>query len=161
MASLQRQLDTLLKIVKQTSKRFICPECLQGFPRSEVLYCHFRKQKDNIHQGLDMRNTDYKTFLLCYQKALKASIPAEKLPQGPQCFALAYIVEHYEEDAETHQHLIPNSASHNQTANSLFDAGPSSSALPSDYLPQGAILDESTVWNNWGNVSPGFEDGFN
>ncbi|BAE64549.1 unnamed protein product [Aspergillus oryzae RIB40] len=102
-----------------------------------------------------MRNTDHKTFLLCYQKALKASIPAKELPQGPKCFELAYIVQHYEEDAETHQHLIPHIATHNQTAS------PSSSALPSDYLPQGAILDESTVWNNWGNVSPGFEDGFN
>ncbi|KAE8167951.1 hypothetical protein BDV40DRAFT_284438 [Aspergillus tamarii] len=116
MASLQRQHDTLRKIVEQTSTKFICPQCLRGFPRPDVLYCHFRRQEDDIHQGLDMRNTDHKTFLLCYHKALKASIPAEQLPQGSQCFELAYIVEHYGEDVETHQHLIPNSDTHNQTA---------------------------------------------
>ncbi|KAE8307952.1 hypothetical protein BDV41DRAFT_568627 [Aspergillus transmontanensis] len=102
-----------------------------------------------------MRNTDHRTFLLYYRKALKASIPAEQLPKDSKCFELAYIVEHYEEDAETHEHITRNTATYSQTAS------PSSSALPSDYLPQGAILDESTVWNNWGNVNPGFKDGFN
>ncbi|KAE8406780.1 hypothetical protein BDV37DRAFT_291892, partial [Aspergillus pseudonomiae] len=149
MASLQRQHNTLNKILEHTSIRFICPECLRGFPRPYLLYRHFREQQDDIHKGLSMRNTDHQTFLLCYQKALKASIPAGQLPVDSKCFETAYIVEHYEEDAEIHEHITPNTAS------------PSSSALPSDYLPQGAILDESTVWNNWGNVNPGFQDGFN
>ncbi|KAB8213159.1 hypothetical protein BDV33DRAFT_197077 [Aspergillus novoparasiticus] len=107
-----------------------------------------------------MRDTDHLTFISCYQNALKASIPGSKLPVGSKCFELAYIVEHYGEDAETYQHILPNTATHSQIANSLFYTGPSSSALHSNYLPQDAILDESMVWNNWGNVNPGFEDGF-
>ncbi|PWY91467.1 hypothetical protein BO94DRAFT_427782, partial [Aspergillus sclerotioniger CBS 115572] len=83
----------LSKIIEHTSIRFVCPECLRGFPRTYLLYRHFREQQDDIHKGLGMRNTDHQTFLLCYQKALKASIPAEQLPQDSKCVELAYTVE--------------------------------------------------------------------
>ena len=116
MASLQRQHNTLNKILEHTSIRFICPECLRGFPRPYLLYRHFREQQDDIHKGLSMRNTDHQKFLLCYQKALKASIPAGQLPTDSKCFETAYIVEHYEEDAEMHEHITPDTDTHSQTA---------------------------------------------
>ncbi|KAB8069203.1 hypothetical protein BDV29DRAFT_161654 [Aspergillus leporis] len=54
MASLQRQHDTLKKIVEQSLIRFICPQCLRGFPGPDALYSHFREQQDGIHKGLGM-----------------------------------------------------------------------------------------------------------
>ncbi|KAE8397983.1 hypothetical protein BDV37DRAFT_264439 [Aspergillus pseudonomiae] len=59
MASLQRQHNTLNKIIEHTSIKFICPECLRGFPRAYLLYRHFREQQDDTHKGLSMRNTDH------------------------------------------------------------------------------------------------------
>ncbi|KAF7590255.1 hypothetical protein BBP40_003093 [Aspergillus hancockii] len=119
MASLQRQHDTLKIIVQKSPIRFICPQCLRGFPRSDALYRHFREQQDDIHKGLYMRDTDHKSFLSCYQEALGASISAVQLPIGPKCFDVSYIVEHYGEDAEKHQHMIPKTTAHSgETAES-------------------------------------------
>ena len=97
MSSLQRQNDTLKRIIEKSSIKLICPRCLQGFPRSDSMYKHFQKQQDIIHNGLGMRSRDNDKFVECYQIALKSSIPSEKLPRDSKCFEVLFIVEHYGE----------------------------------------------------------------
>ncbi|PYH75345.1 hypothetical protein BO82DRAFT_411182 [Aspergillus uvarum CBS 121591] len=100
MASLEKQLSAFKVIIQKSAISVVCPQCLQGFPRSDVLYRHFKTEKDNIHRGLSMRKSDFKQFLACYQEALGASISAEKLRYGYKCFEVMFVVEHYANDAE-------------------------------------------------------------
>ena len=98
MPSLQRKYNTLENIIKKTPARYICPKCLEAFPRSDVLRNHFRNQDDDIHKGLDMVNINFKKFLSCYQASLGSDINARDMPTSPKCFELFFIVEHYEND---------------------------------------------------------------
>jgi hypothetical protein len=91
--TLSRKFNTLLRIVQNAPIDLVCPQCLRGFPRQDLLYRHFRTEKDWVHNGLDQRRTDFKNFLACYQFALGVPIPAEKLPLGSRCFTLPYVVE--------------------------------------------------------------------
>ncbi|RAL06789.1 uncharacterized protein BO97DRAFT_357971 [Aspergillus homomorphus CBS 101889] len=100
MSSLEMQLSAFKVIIQKSTIRVVCPQCLQGFPRANVLYRHFKTEKDNIHMGLSMRKVDFEKFLDCYQEALGASIPAEKLHYGFDCFEVKFVVEHYANDAE-------------------------------------------------------------
>ncbi|RAL04891.1 uncharacterized protein BO80DRAFT_441136 [Aspergillus ibericus CBS 121593] len=96
---------TLLRVIENSKIRFSCPQCLKGFPRSDVLYEHFRRTGDNVHDGLAMRRTDFDRFLSCYQEALRASIPSAQLPSSAKCFEYRFIVEHYGEGDENHQSI--------------------------------------------------------
>ena len=73
----------------------------------DSLYGHFREQQDEIHKGLDMRDTDHETFLSSYQTALRAYIPAEKLRIWSKCFEVLFILEHYGEGTEERQYTDP------------------------------------------------------
>ncbi|OJJ65617.1 hypothetical protein ASPBRDRAFT_139693 [Aspergillus brasiliensis CBS 101740] len=103
MASLQMQNRTLSRVIENSKIRFLCPQCLKGFPRSDALYEHFRRTSDEIHDGLDMRRTDFDRFFSCYQVALRASILPAQLPFGAKCFEYRFIVEHYGEGDENRQ----------------------------------------------------------
>lgn len=108
MADLERKLVTLRRIIQQTSIRYLCPICLKGFPRPDTLYDHFRKKKDDTHEGLSMRRTDFKRFISSYQAALGASIPAAELPFDNKCFELQYVLEHRGQDSEKpHDTIAP------------------------------------------------------
>ncbi|PTU22243.1 hypothetical protein P175DRAFT_0432224 [Aspergillus ochraceoroseus IBT 24754] len=108
MADLERKNVTLRRIIQQTSIRYLCPICLKGFPRPDTLYDHFRKKKDDTHEGLGMRRTDFKRFISSYQAALGASIPAAELPLDNKCFELEYVLEHRGQDSEKpHDTIAP------------------------------------------------------
>ncbi|BCR96717.1 uncharacterized protein AKAW2_30036S [Aspergillus luchuensis] len=102
MASLQRQLNTLKKVLEKTSINVICPLCLRGFSRADVLYAHFRQEggEDTMHAGLAMKQADFGTFISCYERAMGASIPSSMLRDGHECFKTWFIVENYRRDAE-------------------------------------------------------------
>ncbi|PYH75400.1 hypothetical protein BO82DRAFT_324134 [Aspergillus uvarum CBS 121591] len=100
MMNLEKQLRAFQVIIQKSTIRVVCPQCLQGFPRADVLYRHFKTEGDNIHKGLSMRKVDFKKFLDCYQEALGASVPAEKLRYGFECFEVMFVVENYANDAE-------------------------------------------------------------
>ncbi|KAA8652773.1 hypothetical protein EYZ11_011439 [Aspergillus tanneri] len=170
MASVQRQCDTLKEIIHKSSIRFIFPQCLQGFPRSDLLYRHFRAEEDEVHAGLSVRDTDFKRFLSCYQKALRASIPAEKLPFDSKRFDVLFIVQHYGQDTESQYTspdttrdsapvadpmLISNRSAWPHELFSLSDIDPV--PIPSNYLSQGEIThaESNTMgWNNWSLGGP-------
>ncbi|KAA8652769.1 uncharacterized protein ATNIH1004_001674 [Aspergillus tanneri] len=168
MSGLQRQCDVLKRIIQKSSMRLICPQCLRGFPRSDTLYRHFREQQDDIHKGLDMRDTDHNTFLSCYQTAIGASISAVELPIGFKCFEVLFVVEHYGEDVEKHQRIPPVTTSQrgstyspvNIFTESVLPHGPES-PLDTDFSTsvcpsQGAIVEAESImeWNNWLLGSP-------
>ncbi|KAA8652762.1 uncharacterized protein ATNIH1004_001667 [Aspergillus tanneri] len=163
MSGFQRQCDTLKRIIQNSSIRLICPQCLRGFPRSDALYRHFREQEDDIHKGLDMRDTDHKTFLSCYQTAIGASIPAVELPIGVKCFEVLFVVEHYREDVEKHQRIPPGTTSQSGSTYSPMNTltelvlphGPESllgtEFSTSAHHSQGEIVDAESImeWDNW------------
>ncbi|RAK98696.1 uncharacterized protein BO80DRAFT_457046 [Aspergillus ibericus CBS 121593] len=97
---LQTQLDTFKEIIEKSRINYICPQCLKGFPRPDVLRQHFQSEKDDIHQGLAMKDTDFGTFYVNYQIAIKAFLPASLLRYGPDCFKPNFVVEHYKDDSE-------------------------------------------------------------
>ncbi len=99
-SSLQRQCDALKQVIKNSTIRLVCPICLQGFPRNDRLYSHFREKEDDTHQGLTKRKSDFPTFLLCYQVSLGALIPAEGIPIDSGCFDIFFVVENYGKDTE-------------------------------------------------------------
>ncbi|EAW11449.1 uncharacterized protein ACLA_091470 [Aspergillus clavatus NRRL 1] len=100
MMKLEKQLSACKVIIQKSTLRVVCPQCLQGFPRADFLYRHFKTEGDDIHKGLSMRKVDFKKFLDCYQEALGALVPAEKLRYGFECFEVMFVVEHYANDAE-------------------------------------------------------------
>jgi hypothetical protein len=99
----ERKYNTLEQIVQKTAVRVVCPQCLRGFSRADLLYSHFRAETDDIHQGLAARKSDFDTFLSCYQKSLKCLMLAENLPQGQACFDISFVVENYGKDPEIHK----------------------------------------------------------
>ncbi|EED11655.1 conserved hypothetical protein [Talaromyces stipitatus ATCC 10500] len=99
MASQEKQHKTLFEILSKSTIKLVCPQCLEGFPRVDRLNGHFRSMKDDIHQGLLLLRKDFKKFHDCYQRALRSSIAAEKIPQRSQeLFDFRFIVEHYGEN---------------------------------------------------------------
>lgn len=101
MDSLQG-LDTLKKILENSSIIVICPPCLRGFSRADVLYSHFREvgKTDQMHAGLAKKQTDFATFHAYYERAIGAPIPSSELRDGHKCFKTWFIIEHYRRDAE-------------------------------------------------------------
>lgn len=101
MASLQG-LDTLKKILENSSINVICPPCLKGFSRADILYAHFREEgkTDQMHAGLAMKQTDFVKFHAYYERAIGAPIPSSELRHGHKCFKTWFIIEHYRRDAE-------------------------------------------------------------
>ncbi|KAL2859995.1 uncharacterized protein BJX67DRAFT_334960 [Aspergillus lucknowensis] len=98
-SSLQREYNTLKQIIKNSTIRLVCPICLRGFPRSDKLYDHFREKEDETHQGLNMRNSDFSTFLFCYQESLGDHyIPPERITLGSECFDIFFVIENYRKD---------------------------------------------------------------
>jgi hypothetical protein len=57
-------------IIRNSPIRFICPLCLESFPRDDILYRHFREQGDDAHAGLHKRKSteqsDMNEFLTYY-----------------------------------------------------------------------------------------------
>ncbi|PYH75401.1 hypothetical protein BO82DRAFT_32797 [Aspergillus uvarum CBS 121591] len=100
MSSLQRQFNTQKEVLRQSTIKYLCPECLRGFSRPDTLYRHFQDVKDEAHRGLSLRKDDYNQFYSCYQKCLGASIPSKCLPKPPHCFELQYVIEHYGKDLD-------------------------------------------------------------
>ncbi|PYH75344.1 hypothetical protein BO82DRAFT_36507 [Aspergillus uvarum CBS 121591] len=100
MSSLQRQFNTQKAVLRQSTIKYLCPECLRGFPRPDTLYRHFQDVNDEAHKGLRSRKDDYNQFYSCYQKCLGASIPSKCLPKPPHCFELQYVIEHYGKDLD-------------------------------------------------------------
>jgi hypothetical protein len=102
MERLRQENNVLCQILEQSGLRLLCPVCLKGFPRSDALYRHFRDNTDEIHSGLDPKTHDFKRLHLCYQKAIKASVPAEELSpltHGGKCFELRFVVQRYGNNA--------------------------------------------------------------
>jgi hypothetical protein len=101
MASSQRKVETLKKIIQNSSIDLVCPLCLKGFPRPDPLYRHFREQGDDTHAGLHKRKSkkqsDMEEFLTCYRESVKASVAVEDMPLDSHCFAVDFVVEHYGE----------------------------------------------------------------
>ncbi|KAH8430200.1 uncharacterized protein LDX57_007869 [Aspergillus melleus] len=99
MASPQKKEETLKKIIQNSSIRFICPLCLKGFPRGDVLYRHFREQQDDKHAGLGKRTSkkkaDIDSFFACYQELVRTPMAAESIPPGPNCFEVDFVVKNF------------------------------------------------------------------
>jgi hypothetical protein len=98
MEYLEQENKVLYQILEKSGWKLLCPVCLKGFSRSDALYQHFRGQRDEIHSGLDPTTHDFKRLHLCYQKAIKASVPAEELSpltHGGHCFELRFVIRHY------------------------------------------------------------------
>ncbi|KAL4891347.1 hypothetical protein BDV59DRAFT_67572 [Aspergillus ambiguus] len=99
MASSQRRVETLKRIIQVSSIHFVCPICLKGFSRSDLLYRHFRKQEDNTHAGLAKRTSkkqsEVEEFLICYRQSLNTSVAVEGIPLDSHCFNVDFVVEHY------------------------------------------------------------------
>ncbi|THC88887.1 hypothetical protein EYZ11_011665 [Aspergillus tanneri] len=126
-------------------------------------YVWFPEAEDDIHKGLDMRDTDHKTFLSCYQTAIGASIPAVELPIGVKCFEVLFVVEHYREDVEKHQRIPPGTTSQSGSTYSPMNTltelvlphGPESllgtEFSTSAHHSQGEIVDAESImeWDNW------------
>lgn len=121
-APLERRVDTLKKIIQASWIDFVCPICLKGFPRSDRLYDHFRKQGDEaharpgerpakeqwetrMHAGLAKRTSrkqwDIEEFLTCYRQSVRTSVAVEDIPPNSCCFDVNFVVEHYRENTGT------------------------------------------------------------
>ncbi|PYH99037.1 hypothetical protein BO71DRAFT_292959, partial [Aspergillus ellipticus CBS 707.79] len=88
-------------IMQNSPIDLICPRCLRGFPRSDVLYAHFRnKKKDPIHQRLNQRKTNFRNFLTYYNLALGELIRPEELPIDYHCFEWQYVLEHHRAESQ-------------------------------------------------------------
>jgi hypothetical protein len=95
MSDFERKHDTLLKIVRNSTIRLACPQCLKGFPRSDKLYSHFRCEPDDIHKGLALQHKDFENFVKSYQEALRSLIPTTQIPSDWRAFTIDFIIEHY------------------------------------------------------------------
>ncbi|GFF99267.1 hypothetical protein IFM53868_10202 [Aspergillus udagawae] len=104
MASPQKRVETLKKIIQVSSIDFVCPICLKGFPRSALLYRHFRNQGDNTHAGLAKRTSKKQSymeeFLTCYRRSVNTTMAVEMIPLDSHCFEVDFVVEHYGESIE-------------------------------------------------------------
>lgn len=102
MASLQKRVETLKKIIQVSSIDFVCPICLRGFPRPALLYDHFRKQGEDIHARPAERTVkeqwEMKEFLTCYRQSVRTSVAVEDVPPNSHCFEVNFVVEHYGEN---------------------------------------------------------------
>ncbi|OJJ66312.1 hypothetical protein ASPBRDRAFT_48967 [Aspergillus brasiliensis CBS 101740] len=119
MASLQRRVETLKKIIQVSPIDFVCPICLRGFPRPALLYDHFRKQGEDahappakktakeqwemeMHAGLAKRTSrkqwDMEKFLTCYRQSVRTSMAVEGIPPNSHCFEVNFVIEHYSEN---------------------------------------------------------------
>ncbi|RAL06634.1 uncharacterized protein BO97DRAFT_321998, partial [Aspergillus homomorphus CBS 101889] len=90
-----RQFSTQKEVLRRSKIKFLCPECLRGFPRPDTLYRHLQEVDDEAHEGFSLRKKDFKRFFPCYQECLGASVPSNCLPKPPHCFESQFVIEHW------------------------------------------------------------------
>lgn len=103
MASSERRIEILTRIITANSLTYLCPQCFCGFSESRLLYRHFREpgQAPGIretHEALDIvRTSNHLNFLLTYRNSVRTSITARDIPRAPECFETDFVVDHYGE----------------------------------------------------------------
>ncbi|KAL4958864.1 uncharacterized protein BDV14DRAFT_23825 [Aspergillus stella-maris] len=104
MEGLKHENKVLYQILKRSGFKVLCPACLKGFTRTDLLYRHFRTTNDEIHSGLDPMKDDDQRLHSCYQKAIKSSISASELATnsvGGKCFEVSYVIKYYDKDTQS------------------------------------------------------------
>ncbi|KAJ5195514.1 uncharacterized protein N7498_008952 [Penicillium cinerascens] len=100
--TLDQSCAILERIIKNTKKDFVCPQCSRLQKSKDSISSHFRRKQDDIHQGLQAKN-DIESFLSYFFKVLGRTVPKKDLPLGEdrggppspyECFRVSLIVEY-------------------------------------------------------------------